>query len=1519
MQDQALRGFPLSRSQRRIWLLEREAGTAFQTTGRVAVRGPLDPRRLLAAIEAVARRHEILRTTFRQLTGMTLPLQVIDPEPRLALLEEGPGDPADPATGPPLRVRLRPLGCGEHELRLTLPAMCCDGPGLALLIGEIAARYGAGGPGDEEPTQYADFAQWQEDQLATPEGAAQRELWRRLAPAIRSAARLPGVAAPAPGEPCRPAALAVELAPALARELRALAARRGTHLEAVILAGWQALLLRLTGAEEIVVAVADDGRPFKELQEAIGPYEQFLPLRLAVSPERSFEEVLAAVHELAGDVRSLQEGFVPEDLASPGEEGRPVLLPFAFDAAPACPVWHGDGITFQLLELESHGDCFEARLSCRAAEDRVRLELRHDAVRIDSVTAALLLQRFQALLASAAARPAALLSGLEILGEAERHRLLVELNDTERELGAGACLHDLFFAQAAATPDALALIAETESLTFAGLAGRARLLADHLAGLGVERGSRVALCADRVPEAVTGILGILAADGCYVPLDPAHPAERLAFLFADSRPRVVLTLERHLERLPPSPAPVVCLDRDAAAIAAAGPRRLSARATPDDPAYVIYTSGSTGTPKGVMVSHRAIANRLLWMRDELPLGPGDRVAVKTLFGFDASLWEIFVPLFSGVPMVLARPDGHRDSAYLAELVAAQGITILQLVPSMLGAFLEEPRVREGLPLLRRLFCGGEALSPARAQRVSELLGAELHNLYGPTESSIDATHWRCPWEAVPAVIPIGRPIANVRIYVTDPEFRPVPAGLAGELCVAGAGLALGYQERAGLTAERFVPDPFSSRPGARLYRTGDLARYLPSGELELLGRTDHQVKVRGFRIELGEIEAELIRHPGVLDAVAAVREQHGDPRLIAYVVPRQGHEAAAAELRAFLAGRLPEPMVPSTFVPLHALPRTASGKVSRRDLPEPPAAEPAAEVAPRTLSEDLVAGIWSQVLGLESVGVADDFFTLGGHSLLATQVVSRIRETLGVDLSLRALLANTTVAAQAAAVDAARAHQRGLEIPPIAPVPRDRPLPLSFAQQRLWIVQQLDPQSPAFNVPLAVRLRGALDLGAVAWSFAEIWRRHEVLRTVFDEIDRQPVQRIAGSAVPRISLVDLAALPAGRRETAAAAILSAELSRPFDLRRGPLQRITLLRLADDEHEALLTTHHSVADAWSSAVMIRELSALYGARLAGQPSPLPELPVQYADFAAWQRGWLRGEALEAQLGFWRRHLEGAAPRLALSTDRPRPPVASQRGGLRPHFFAEGVAESLRRMSRREGATPFMVLLAAFYVLLNYLTGEDDLVVGTDIANRNRLETEPLIGFFINQLALRARLDGLESFRDLLRQVRETTLDAYAHQDVPFDKVVEALQPERTLAHAPVFQVKLNVQNVAAQALEAPGLTLEPLDVASTTSQLDLVVNVVDNGEGFFGSMQYSTDLFLAETVDEWWVEYERILAAVIGRPDMALRDLAETLDQARRDRRAERDRQLEQASLERLRKGRRAPVRVAAGVGPVEEP
>ncbi|HLM54812.1 MAG TPA: amino acid adenylation domain-containing protein [Pyrinomonadaceae bacterium] len=1051
----------------------------------------------------------------------------------------------------------------------------------------------------------------------------------------------------------------------------------------------------------------------------------------------------------------------------------------------------------------------------------------------------------------------------------------------------GEGLHQLFEAQAARTPDAVAVTFEGRHLTYRELNERANRLARLLIRSGVGPDGVVPICVERSIEMVVGLYGILKAGAAYLPLDPAYPAERLAFMLRDCSPSVLLTQRRLLEALPAHGARAVCLDADRGEIEAEEGDNPAVGVAPDNLAYVIYTSGSTGKPKGAMNTHRAIRNRLLWMQEAYGLDASDRVLQKTPFSFDVSVWEFFWPLMTGARLVVARPLGHHDNAYLADVIEAERITTLHFVPSMLRLFLEEPELGRRCGSLRRVVCSGEALTYDLQSRFFSRLDAELHNLYGPTEAAVDVTFWQCERAGDLRVVPIGRPIANTEILLLDEELRPVPVGVEGELHIGGICLARGYLNRAALTAERFIPHPSSQEAGGRLYKTGDVARYLPGGAIEYVGRIDHQVKICGVRIELGEIEAAAVEHPSVREAVVLAREDApGDKRLAAYLLADEagGGRPADGELRAFLRGRLPHYMVPSAYVWLEQWPLTTSGKVDRLRLPAPPPAahDERQSAAPRNIVEELIAGVWCEVMGLASVGVNDNFFDLGGHSLLAAKLVSRLRRDLRAEVSVSDLFDSPTVARLAAGIGARRAREARAVPPAPTRTGAGGTFQLSYAQQRLWFLHQMKPQSSFYNLPLAARLRGALDVTALEAILAELAERHEALRTRFVEIGGEPAQVVDEGAAVKLAFVDLSDAEDGAREGAARRALREALSAPFDLTRCPPWRAVVVRLGAEEHLLAVVMHHIISDGWSLDVLARELSALYSARARGLASSLPTLPVQYADYAAWQRRWLAEGVGDEQLRYWREQLEGSRPVLQLPSDRPRPPVESYAGDTLYFRLPAPLTRDLKALSRRESVTLYMTLLAAFNVLLHRYTGEADINVGTPLAGRDWAEAENLIGFFINTVVIRTRLSGDPSFRGLLKRVRETTLAAYAHQEVPFERLVEGLQVERSLSHAPLFQVVFAFNHSPRQGLELAGLESALLDVHTSSSKFDLALLVEDGGDELKVAAEYSADLFDAPTIERMVSHFEVLLESIVADPDRRLSELALlTPDEGRR--------------------------------------
>jgi amino acid adenylation domain-containing protein len=1075
------------------------------------------------------------------------------------------------------------------------------------------------------------------------------------------------------------------------------------------------------------------------------------------------------------------------------------------------------------------------------------------------------------------------LRDLDIILEDERRRLLSDWNETRADYRQGVTLPQLFEEQAERTPESVALVFEDQQLSYRELNRRANGLAHHLQAVGVGAETVVGIMMERSVEMVVGLLGILKAGGCYLPLDAEYPGERLSFMLDEARVRVLLTQEHLLGILPAHEAKVVCPDRDWEEIARHSSERVSGNIGPENVAYVIYTSGSTGHPKGAMNTHEGICNRLLWMQDAYRLTAADSVLQKTPYSFDVSVWEFFWPLMSGARLVLARPGGHQDAAYLVRLILDQKITVTHFVPAMLNVFLAQPGV-ERCESLRRVICSGEALSFELQERFFARLPAELENLYGPTEASIDVTFWTCQRVSEGRVVPIGHPIANTQIYLLGRELQLVPPGATGELYIGGDGLARGYLSRPELTAERFIPDMFGSRPGARLYRTGDLARYLPDGAIEYLGRTDFQVKIRGFRIELGEIETALRAYPSIGEAVVVARvDENETHRLVAYYTVAEANIGPTqGDLRGYLKERLPEYMLPAAFVELASIPLTPNGKIDRRALPAPASkpTEKSASLPARTPTEERLSSIWCEVLRQERVSVSDNFFELGGHSLLATQVVARVREAFDVELPLRSMFEAPTVAGLAQLIDLAVSREQGGRVNAIVPVAREGELPLSFAQQRLWFLDQLEPGSPFYNIPGAVRLHGSPDAGVLERSLNEMVRRHEALRTTFKMVEGQPQQFIAPAQSLALPLLDLQHLHIIEMEEEVRRLATEEAQRPFDLANGPLMRGSLLRLGESEYVLLLTMHHIISDGWSMTLLIREVTLLYQAFKKGEPSPLADLPIQYVDFAHWQREWLQGAELEKQLAYWRGQLDGSPPLLELPTDRVRPSMQSYRGASHSFIMPAPLADALKALSQREGVTMFMTLLAAFNALLSRYTGQEDIVVGSPIANRRRAEIEELIGFFVNTLALRADLSGGPTFLQLLRRMREVTLGAYEHQDLPFEKLVEELQPERNLSYSPLFQVMFDVQSPSGIFLDLPGLKLIPLEIESRVAKFDLALSMMDLEDGLKGLWEYNTDLFDASTIERMTIHLQKLMQGIVQDPEQSLNNLPLLTDQER---------------------------------------
>ncbi|HEU4561817.1 MAG TPA: amino acid adenylation domain-containing protein [Longimicrobium sp.] len=1499
---------PLSFSQQRLWFIDQlqPGSAAYNLPYALRLRGPVNADALERSLAEIVRRHESLRTRFVSVDGQ--PAQVIDPAGpvRLARVElsDRPDDereaalralvteealrPFDLAAGPLLRSTLVRLGDEDHALLFTLHHIISDGWSTAILVREVAELYGAFTEGrvpslPDLPVQYADYAAWQRGWLHGEVLEAHVAYWRQRLAGAPPVLDLPTDRPRRATSSAAGAALRFRLRPETSDALRALAGGEGATMFMTLLAAWQALLSRYAGQAEVVVGTPIAGRGRLETEGLIGFFVNTLVLRSDVGAAAGFRDLVRQVREHTLGAYAHQD--VPferlvEELAPERRLGHAPLYQVMFDLMAAEPGGSLESLGGARVEgLESAGIAVKDDLMLTVGDDgRGALDglLQYRTELFDAATIERMAAHLSALLDAVAADPDAPLARVPLLTAAERESL-ESWNATERGYPADLRVHELFAAQAARTPDAPAVVFHGETTPYAELDARANRLANHLRALDAGRETRVGVCLDRMPELIVSLLAVLKAGGAYVPLDPAYPRERLGYMTADAGVRLVITTSELADRLPPG-VEAVRIDADADRIASAPADAPRVRVDPENLSHVIFTSGSTGRPKGVMIRHSSTAILLHWLRENVTDDERAAVLGSTSINFDVSVAEIFGTLCWGGKLVLV------ENALDLPAVADQEIRYASMVPTAAAELLRSG----GIPsTVRTLNLGGEPLPVDLAQALYALGTVEkVGNLYGPTEDTTYSTY-SVVARGTDRVL-VGRPVANTTALVLDAQLQPAPVGVSGELYLAGGGLSRGYAGHPALTAERFLPNPFGA-PGTRMYRVMDRVRWTASGELEYFGRTDFQVKVRGFRIELGEIETALRAHPSIADAVAIVREDvPGDRRLVAYLIAQAGEEVpGAAGLRAYLKEHLPEYMVPSAFVSLDALPRTPNGKVDRRALPAPDASgsEAHAYVAPRTATEERLAGIFAEVLGVERVGVHDDFFVAGGHSLLAVRVVTRVREAFGVELLVRAMFEAPTVAELAARVEALLREGATEQAPPLVPVPRDRSLPLSFAQQRLWFIQQLDPANVAYNMMGITRLDGVLDAGAMQRAVDTVVERHEALRTVFVLQDGGPVQQVVpgmrlGLEVEDLQGVDSAELDAEveRRARAAQAL-------PFDLTTGPLLRASLLRLAPESHVLVLVMHHVISDGWSRGVVVDEISEAYTAIVNGQEPRLPHLPVQYPDYAVWQRERLQGAFLAQQLDYWRGALAGAPPVLALPTDHPRPPVQSFAGRAHRFDLPAGIEEPLQALARQEGATLFMVLLAAFQCLLARYSGQSDVVVGTPVANRGRGEVEGLVGFFVNMLALRTDLSGDPTFRETLRRVRESALGAYAHDEVPFERLVEELRIERSLSHNQIFQVVFQIDEFPGGAARLPGVELSGVSLDPDTATFDLTLALARGPGGLVGRLEYATALFDPATAERMAGQLNQLLRSIVAAPDAPVSAL-EVMDDAERAQLAE---------------------------------
>ena len=1496
--------YPLSFAQQRLWFLdELEPDTSlYNIPVAVRLRGRLNPAALEESLNEIVRRHHVLRARFAAIDGK--PVQIIEPAQRIHLqirqVEKLSADderdairrlvaadawkPFDLKRDPLVRATLIRLGRQDHVLIFCLHHIVSDGWSIGVLMEEVAVLYHAfsnhhPSPLEELPVQYTDFAVWQSEWLNGDLLEQELTYWKRQLAGAAPVLELPADR-PRPPVPSYSGALqSLRLSRRLLQDLETLARQQGVTLFMLLLAAFKVLLFRYTRQPEIIVGTAVAGRTQKEVAGLIGLFVNTLVLRTGLSSDASFLQVLERVRDIS--LRAFAHQSVPfEKLVDELQPVRnlnytPVFqVMFVLQDTPRSALSLTD-LTLTQIGTPAPTAKFDLTLTMERDEQGLIAAISYKTALFDAATIIRMLGHLQVLFEGVVHNPESRVSELPLLTKAEWQQTVEQENNEVLDVSLDQCIHELIAQQAARSPEATAVVYEGAQLTYDQLNKRANQLGHYLQALGIGPEVRVGICLEPSLETMVGLLGILKAGGAYVGLDPSLPKQRLAFMLEDAGVPVLLSQRRLVPGLPQSSAKVVCLDSDWSAIAQQSEENPISGVTAINLSNVIYTSGSTGMPKAVGGAHEQLLHYLHAILDRLNLTAGSSFAMHQNLAVDAPVTFMYGALLKGGALHLISPDRASDPQRFGEYFQQNQIDYFKTAPSHMAVLQTAAHPPDVMPR-RLLLLGGEA---SRNELIEDLRllapDCTIVNHYGPTETTVGVLTYEVPKEGIThrcSSLPLGQPLANTTAYLLDRDLNPVPIGVPGELHIGGSNVARGYINRPELTAEKFIPDPFGKKRGARLYRTGDVARYLADGAIEFLGRQDQQVKIRGFRIELEEVEAVLAEHPAVRSGVVLVSENgEQDKHLVAYILAQHGVALTTKELRRHLQEKLPDYMVPKHFMLIDELPRTPQGKVDRRALlvsAASPLEAASDHIGPGSGEEELLLTLCRELLGREQLTVADNFFAAGGHSLLATQLTARIRRSFGVEVPLRAVFETATLGGLARRVKEARAEHRGLQLPPLRARARsadEAGLRLSFAQQRLWFLEQLTPGGSAYNVATVVRLRGRLDVRALERSINEIVARHEVLRTTFKLVAGEPVQVVQAELRITLPVVSLDS-ERGReqwRELAAAAGRE-----PLDLEQGPLLRAQLLELSAEEHILLLTLHHIISDGWSLTILARELARLYEGYERGEERVLEPLALQYGDYAEWQRGWLQGAELAQQLGYWEQQL-AALPAPRLPQDKLRPAVESYRGASYVVVLEAELSRQLRQRSVAESVTLFMLLLGAFEVLLWRYNGAGEVVVGTPIANRQEVGLEELIGFFVNTLVLRVAVRGEERFGELLQRVREVTLEAYAHQDVPFERVVEELQPERDLSRNPLFQVLFALQNVPQYVIQLRDLSLEGVELNAATTRFDLELHIWDRPEGLNCTWVYSTDLFERETIARMATHYQVLLQQLIAAPELPL--------------------------------------------------
>ncbi len=1508
--------FPASFGQRRLWFLDQFEPNSpyYNIPSAFRLYGPFRLDIFKRAIQEIVDRHESIRTTFAASDGE--PVQVIVPELALPVpvidlsgLEEENKEkeilrrateearkPFDLKKGPLARVTILKAGEEDHIILLTLHHIISDGWSMGVLVAEISALYNAfsnnqPSPLPELPLQYADYAEWQSEYLQGEVLEEQLRFWKKHLGTNPPVLELP-TDRPRPKILTNTGASTSRIIPKkIADAIALIGKQENATLFMTLLAVFKILLARYSGQSNISVGTPIANRTQGETEGLIGLFINTLVLRSDLSDNPAFNEFLQRERQTtleAYEHQDLPFEYLVDALQTERDSSTNALFQvmFILQNAPV-NMRKVANLKMEMIHVDMGTSTFDLSLSIAEGAGGLNVSAEYNSDLFNKETIDRLLLHFETLMNEIIKNPRQRVMEIPLLNADEQRTILKKWGLNPRSFPQDVNIPGLIDLQAEAHPQAVAVISGETHLTYAELRDRSNRLARFLQSKQVGPESRIGLSIERSTDMIVALLGILKTGAAYVPLDPNYPQERLDFITEDAGLTLLVTTETIAENWPDEAIEKICIDRDWETIAANSSASLDlAHLHPELAAYIIYTSGSTGKPKGVIISHGSVLNHNFSVKRIFDLTEKDRMLQFATINFDAAVEEIFPTLENGATLVLRNNERLISGADLLKLIREEQLTIVDLPTAYWHQWVNElEEMNETVPgSLKLVILGGDKASAEQVLKWNRLSGSKVRllNTYGPTETTIISTAYEATDEDQSGdkaeEFPIGRPIDNTEVYIVDAHLQPVPIGVPGELLIGGAGLARGYLNQPQLTAEKFIPNPFNNRAGGRLYRTGDLVKFRTDGEIEFVGRVDYQVKIRGFRVEPGEIESILASHPQIKEAAVLVNSDlPGEKRLIAYYVLQNNAELSVKDLRAFLAQQLPEYMVPAAFIELDTMPLTANGKIDRKALPKPDQetviqSSETEFVEPRTPTEEVIAAIYAEVLSVEKVGVMHNFFELGGHSLLATQLISRVNKTFDVEVPLKALFEGPTVSQLALIVDGAKLQAKGFKAPKMVPVSRDQKLPLSFAQQRLWFLDQLEPNSPFYNLPETYTISGPLQVEILEQAINAIIERHETLRTTFHKQEGEPVQTIHDSLKIKIQVTDLRDLPEAEKEKQVQTLVQREALTPISLDTLPLFSLSLIQTAPEEHVIILILHHIISDNWSSQIMMAEMAALYNAFKNDEPNPLPPMALQYADFAYWQRNWLSGEVLQKQIDFWKQTLADVPPALNLPFDRPRPAVQTYNGAYVEFALSPETSKALEQLSKQEGVTLFMTLLAAFQAVLHLYSGQKDILVGTPIANRNHPEIEGIIGFFVNTLVMRGDLSGNPTFRQLVARTRETALNAYAFQDLPFEKIVDAVQPERDMSHSPLFQVMFALQTGGKRSIPTSRkseLRLAPLQAHSNTAKFDLTLFMVESADRLSGAMEYNTDLFDRETILKLNERFIRLCDSVISNPDEAI--------------------------------------------------